>query len=134
MPASRPLPTRIEEAACAMESRKDFCASPMVTATETAMHGKGNALGWFQDEGISARDSIRKEPVRDHRGEIEGYDGGDNSEGLADLHFIHARSYILEVVALHHHGDAAGNFDVFDGAAQFGAGFGEGLAIFQSDH
>src|SRR5229473_7053920 len=35
-PASRPLPTRIEEAAWAMESRKDFWASPIVTATETA--------------------------------------------------------------------------------------------------
>ncbi len=38
MPASRPLPTRIEEAACAMESRKVFWASPIVTATETARH------------------------------------------------------------------------------------------------
>jgi len=49
------------------------------------------------------------------------------------LHFIHAGSDIFKVVALHHHGNAASDFDVFDGAAQFGAGFGEGLAIFEGD-
>src|SRR3989441_12655315 len=100
---------------------------------EGAMHREGNALRWLQDESISARDGIREEPVGDHRGEVEGHDGGNDSERLADLHFIHARSYIFEVVALHHHGDTASDFDVFDGAAKFGAGFGEGLAIFQSD-
>src|SRR5260370_33759881 len=36
MPASRPLPTRIEDAACAMEARKDFWAWPIVTAAGTA--------------------------------------------------------------------------------------------------
>src|SRR2546426_2131340 len=97
------------------------------------MHGKGNALGWFQDEGISARDGVWEKPVRDHRGEIEGYDGGDNSEGLADLHFVHAGRHVFEVVALHHHGNAASDFDVFDGAAKLGAGFRKGLAVFESD-
>ncbi len=100
---------------------------------EGAMHGEGNALGWFQDEGISARNGIREEPVRNHRREIEGHDGGDDSQRLADLHFVDAGSHVLEVVALHHHGDSASNFHVFDGAAEFGAGFGEGLAIFKGD-
>src|SRR5258708_29094698 len=36
MPASRPLPPRVAEAACALESRNVFWASPIVTATETA--------------------------------------------------------------------------------------------------
>ena len=94
------------------------------------MHGERNALGRFQNESISARDGVGQEPVRNHRREVERHDGGDNSERLADLHFVHARSYVLEVVTLHHHGDAASNFDVFDGAAEFGASLGEGLAIF----
>src|SRR5437016_4821839 len=100
---------------------------------EGAMHGEGNALGRFQNESISARDGIRKEPVGNHCREIERHYGGDNSEWLTDLHFIDARSYVLEVVALHHHGDAASNFDVFDGAAEFGASLGEGLAVFERD-
>jgi len=49
------------------------------------------------------------------------------------LHFVHAGSHVLEVVALHHHGNAAGDFDIFDGAPKFGAGFRESLAIFDSD-
>ena len=34
---------------------------------------------------------------------------------------------------MHHHGNAAGHFDVFDGAAHLGFGFGEGLAVFLRD-
>ncbi len=100
---------------------------------ESAVHGERNALGWLQNESISARDRVGEEPVRDHRGKIEGHDGGNDSERLADLHFVHARSHVLEVVALHHHGNAAGDFDVFDGAAEFGACFGKGLAVFERD-
>ncbi len=84
---------------------------------EGAMHGEGNALRRLQDESIAARDGIGQKPVRDHRRKIEGHDGGDDAEGLADLHFVHAGRHVLEVVALHHHGDAASDFDVFDGTA-----------------
>ncbi len=34
---------------------------------------------------------------------------------------------------MHHHGNAASYFDVFDRAAHFGFGFGEGLAVFLRD-
>src|SRR6267378_3748721 len=97
------------------------------------MHGEGNALGWLQDESISACDGVREEPVGDHRWEVEGHDGGDDSERLANLHLVNAGSHVLQVVALHHHGDAASNFDVFDGAAKFGFGFGKGFAVFEGD-
>ena len=49
------------------------------------------------------------------------------------MHFIHARRHVLEIIALHHHGDAAGDFDVFDAAAKLGLGLGEGLSVFDSD-
>src|SRR5260370_21003223 len=97
------------------------------------MHGKRKAVGGVEDGSGSARDGVGEKPVRDHRGEVEGHDRGDDSEWLADLHFVHARCYVLEVVALHHHGNAAGNFDVFDGATKLGSGFGESFSIFESD-
>src|SRR5260370_6887738 len=93
------------------------------------MHGKRNALGWLQDESVSARDGIGEKPVRDHRGEVEGHDSGDDSEWLADLHFVHARCYVLEVVALHPHGNAAGNFAVFDGAPNPPPAFWQNFSI-----
>jgi len=34
---------------------------------------------------------------------------------------------------LHHHGNATGDFDVFDCASHLGFGFGEGLAVFLRD-
>ena len=66
-PSSRPLPTRSDAAASVIESRKVFCASPTVTATETArqrcpaqpkalspmicvvifMSASGNTMTWF---------------------------------------------------------------------------------------
>src|SRR5207245_7908695 len=97
------------------------------------MHGERNTLGRLQNESISARDGVGKKPVGNHRREVEGHDGGDDSKRLADLHFIDAGSHVLEVVTLHHHGNATGNFDVFDSPAKFGAGFGKSLAVFESD-
>jgi len=48
-------------------------------------------------------------------------------------HLIDAARHIFEVVALHHHGNATGDFDVFDCASHLGFGFGEGLAVFLRD-
>ena len=97
--------------------------------SKAAGHGERDALGRLEDEGVAAGNGVGQKPERDHRGEIEGNDGGDDAERLADHHFVDAGSDVFEVVALHHHGDAAGDFDVFDGAAEFGFGFAEGFAI-----
>ncbi len=110
-----------------------FGQTGLLQKLEGAIHGEGNALRWFQDEGISARNGIREEPVRNHRWKVKRHDGGDDSQRLADLHFVDAGRHVFEIVTLHHHGNAASNFHVFDGAAQFCSGFGEGLAIFESD-
>src|SRR5260370_28340366 len=76
---------------------------------------------------------IREEPKDDHGGEIERGDGGDDSERLTNLHLIHAGSHVLEDVALHHHGDATGNFHVLDAAAQLGFRFGKSFSVLDGD-
>src|SRR5260370_21267092 len=98
---------------------------------ESAVHGKGNALGGLQYECVSAGDGVREKPVRNHRREVEGHDGGDDPERLADLHFVRAGRYVLEIVALHHHGATASDFDVLHGATKCGTGLGEGLPVFE---
>ena len=115
------------------EIHHSFGQAGLLQELESAMHGERNTLGRLQDETVSARDGVRKEPVGNHRRKVEGHNGGDDAERLANLHFIDAGSHVLKVVALHHHGNAASDFNVFDGAAELGAGFGEGFAVFECD-
>ncbi len=96
-------------------------------------HGERNALARFEDEGVAGGDGIGQIPERNHAGKVEGRDGSDDAERLTDHYFVNATGDVFEVVTLHHHGDAAGDFDVLDPAAHFGFGFGEGLAIFLRD-
>jgi len=96
-------------------------------------HGKRDALGWLEDKCVASRDGVGQIPERNHAGKVEGHDGGGDADGLADHHLIDAARHIFEVVALHHHGNATGDFDVFDCASHLGFGFGEGLAVFLRD-
>ena len=95
-------------------------------------HGERNALAGLQDECVAGGDGVGQIPERDHAGKIEGHDRGDDAERLADHHLVDAAGNVFEVVALHHHRNAAGDFDVLDGAAHLGFGFGEGLAVFRA--
>src|SRR5437870_5455538 len=45
----------------------------------------------------------------------------------------HCARHVFEVVALHHHRDAAGDFDVLDRAPQLGFSFSESLPVFLRD-
>src|SRR5271155_561073 len=94
------------------------------------MHGKRDAFTGLQYQSVSASDGIGQKPERNHRGEIERSDGRDYAERLGNLHFVPTGAHVFEDVALHHHGNAASYFDVFDAAAQFGFGFGEGFTVF----
>src|SRR5579862_6928381 len=96
-------------------------------------HGERNALAGLEDESVAGSYRIRQIPECDHAGKVEGHDCCGDSERLADHHFIDAAGNVLEVVALHHHRNTAGDFDVFDGAAHFGFGFGKGLAVYLRD-
>ncbi len=104
--------------------------SGLVDEFEDPLHGEWDAFARFDDEGVAASDGVGEEPERDHAGEVEGGDCGDDTEGLADHDFVDAGGDIFEVVALHESGDAAGDFDVFDTSGEFGGGFGEGFAVF----
>src|SRR4029077_7456235 len=128
-----------------VEQRVD-CVFPAVHETDNAFgqsslfeefvdvaHGERDALRRLEDERVARGDGVRQIPEGDHAGEVEGHDGSGDSEGLADHHFVDAAGNIFEVVALHHHGNAAGDLNVLDGAAHFGFGFGEGLAVFLGD-
>ncbi len=82
---------------------------------------------------VAAGNGVGQKPERNHAGEIEWSDGRHYSQRLPDHHFVDAASHVFEVVALHHHGNAAGDFDVFDGASPLGFGLGESLAVFLGD-
>ena len=102
----------------------------MLDKFEGALHGEGNALAGLEDHGVAGGDSVRKKPEGNHGREIESGDGGDDAERLANHDFVNAAGDVFEVITLHHHGNAAGDFDVFDSAAEFGFGFGESFAVF----
>jgi len=55
-----------------------------------------------------------------------------NAEGLTNSSFHRSRARRPPGVALHHHRDATGDFDILDGAAHLGFGFG-GFAVFLGD-
>ncbi len=130
----RVVAQRIHDGAATVDQVYDsFWQSGFLQEFKRTPHGERNTLGGFQYESISARNRIRKKPEHDHRGKIKRSDGRDDSQGLANLHFIHAGRHVFEDVALHHHGNAAGDFHVLDAAAQFGFCFGKGLSIFESD-
>src|ERR1022692_1401744 len=80
------------------------------------MHGERDALGRLQNKSIPGCDGVGQIPERNHPRKIEGRDGGDDAERLANHHLVDAADNILEVVPLHHHGNAAGDFDILDAA------------------
>src|SRR5207248_2314774 len=107
----------VDDVAAAVNKVDDaFGQTGLLQQFEGAAHRKRNALRRLQDEGVAAGDGIGQEPVDDHRGKIEGRDGGDDSQRLANLHFVDAGGDVFEVVALHHHGDTAGNFNILNAA------------------
>ena len=96
-------------------------------------HGEGDAFGRLEDEGVAGGYSVWQIPERNHTRKVKGNDSGSHAEGLADHHLVDAAGYVFQVVALHHHRNAASYFDVLDCAAHLGFGFGEGFAIFLRD-
>ncbi len=107
--------------------------SSLLEQFERTPHGERYAFRWFKNESVAASNGVGQKPERNHAGEIERCDCRDNSERLADHHFVDAAGHVFEVVALHHHRDSAGDFDIFNRAAEFSFGLGKSLAIFCGD-
>ena len=96
-------------------------------------HRERDALTRFQNKCVSCGDGVGQIPEGNHARKIKRHDRGGNADGLANHHLVDAASDVFEVVALHHHRDAAGHFHIFDGATHLSFGFGEGLAILRGD-
>src|SRR6267143_3838490 len=126
----RVVAQRINDGAAAIDEVYDsFREAGLLQEFKRTAHRERHTLGWLQDNGISACDRVWKKPEDDHRRKIEWRDGRDHTEGLANLHFIHAGRHVLEDVALHHHGNAAGDFHVFDAASHLCLGFRAGFFV-----
>ena len=105
----------------------------MLKQFEDTPHGEGHAFRRLQNKSISTSDGVGQEPERDHARKIEWHDCGDHSKRLPDHGLIDSARHVFEVVALHHHRDAAGDFDVLDRAPQLGFSFSESLPVFLRD-
>ncbi len=95
--------------------------------------GRGVLLGGFEDEAIAGGECDRDHPERDHGGEVEGRDAGDDAEGLAHGPAVDPGCDGFGVFAFEEMGDAAGEFDHFDAALHFAFGIGQGFAVFGGD-
>ena len=125
---------RIDGSLAAIDQIDHALGQPgLIEQFKGAAHGERHALRGLEDERVAAGDGVGQKPERNHAREIERRDGRDHAQRLADHHFVDAAGNVFEVVALHHHGNAAGDFDVLDGAAQLGFGLGESLAVFLRD-
>ncbi len=91
--------------------------------------GGGVALGGLEDEGVAAGEGEREHPERDHGGEVEGRDAGDDAERLAHGPGVDAGADLLGEFALEELADAGGVLDVFEAAHDFALGVGEDFAV-----
>ena len=89
----------------------------------------GVALGRLEDEGVAAGDRRRELPQRDHRGEVERRDAGDDAERLAHRIDVDAGAGAVGVFALHQMRRAESEFDHFDAALDVALGVDERLAV-----
>ena len=90
----------------------------LVDQVEDAGHGGRHFLAGLEDEAVAAGDGVGQEPERDHAGEVERRDGGDDAERLAQHMLVDATGDVFGVVAHHQRGNARRHLDVLDAAPQ----------------
>lgn len=91
-------------------------------------HGRV-ALGRLEHERVSARDGRAGLPQRDHRGEVERGDAGDDAERLAHRVDVDAGAGGVGELALEQVRDAGGELDHLEAALDVALGVGDGLAV-----
>ena len=89
------------------------------------------ALTGLEDERVAARQCRAGLPQRDHRGEVERRDAGDDAERLAQRVHVDAGAGALGVLALEQVRDADRELDDLDAALDVAARVGEGLAVLE---
>ena len=90
-------------------------------------------FGRLEDERVAAGDGERVHPHRHHGGKVERRDSGADAQRLAHGTRIDAARNVVQGIAHHEAGHAAGDFDHLDGAAHFGAGVVRCLAVFRGE-
>ena len=100
---------------------------------EGELHGERDLFRRLQQKTVAAGDGVGQVPEGNHRRKIEGRDGRDDADGLSDHRLVDSRRDVFQVVTLHEHGNAAGDLDVLDCAADFALGFRERLAVLHHD-
>ncbi len=89
----------------------------------------GVALGRFEDEGVAGRDRRTDLPQRDHGGEVEGRDAGNDAKRLAHGIDIDAGTGAVGELALHHVRCADRHFHDLEAALDVALGVGNRLAV-----
>ena len=91
--------------------------------------GRRILLGRLEDEGVPARERRRPHPHRDHRGEVERRDPGDDAERLADRVDVDPGRGLLREAALEQRRDPAAELDHLEPARHLAHRVGEHLAV-----
>jgi hypothetical protein len=90
-------------------------------------------LRGLDDDRVSARDRERQEPVRDHEGEVERRDRGEDADRLSDHVRVDPARDVFEIRALHERRDAGGDLDALDAAANLTGGVFRRLPVVERD-
>ncbi len=121
----------IHRLASAMDDVEDACRQAGLHGDlRDADRGERDLLARLEDERVAAGDGHRPHPKRNHGGEVERRDSGDDAEWLPDRVAIDAAGHVLERLAHEECGGAAGIFDVLQSAPNVPAGLGHRLAVF----
>lgn len=94
--------------------------------------GAGVLLRGLEDAGVTDDVGQGEHPERDHGGEVEGSDTGNDTEGLADGVGVHVGGD-LKVITEEQVGDGAGRLDNLKTAEDITTSIGKGLALLESD-
>src|SRR4051794_33872585 len=98
-----------------------------------AVGGERRALRGLQYERVAGGDRERREPERDHAGEVERRDRADHAEREAVHRHVHAGGDLVERLALHERGHPGRQLDYLDAAAQLAERFVYVLAVLARD-
>ena len=91
------------------------------------------ALGGLEDEGVAGGDGGGELPHRNHGGEVERRDAGDDAEGLADRIDVDSRPRAFRIFALHQMRRAEREFADLEAPLDIASCVGNGLAVFAGE-
>ena len=100
---------------------------------DDALRREWRALGWLQDEGVTAGDREWQHPHRHHEGEVEWCDASDDTDREAHHLGVDAARDLVEVLAHEECWGAAGEVDDLNAAADLARCVAENLAVLGGD-